>query len=99
MNLLPKHQRQLSQLGENIKLARLRRDHTTEQIAERAGISRTTLWNIENGSPKVAMGAYFMVLFTLGLESSILKIADDDTLGRKLQDLQLLPKKRASKKP
>ncbi len=97
MNLLPKHERQLSQLGEHIKLARLRRKLRAEQIAERAGISRTTLWNIENGSPNVAMGAYFMVLFALGLEDSFLKIADDDTLGRKLQDLQLLPKKRAPK--
>lgn len=98
MLLLPKHERQFKQLGENIKLARLRRKLSAEQVAERAGISRTTLWNIESGSPNVAMGAYFMTLLALGLEDSFLKIADDDVLGRKLQDLNLLPKKRAPKK-
>lgn len=97
MNLLPKHERQFIQLGENIKLARLRRKLSAAQVAERAGISRTTLWNIEGGSPTVAMGAYFMTLFALGLEDSFLNVANDDTLGRKLQDLNLLPKKRAPK--
>jgi transcriptional regulator with XRE-family HTH domain len=98
MNLLPKHERQFIQLGENIKLARLRRKLSAAQVAERAGISRTTLWSIESGSPTVAMGAYFMTLFALGLEDSFLNVANDDTLGRKLQDLNLLPKKRAPKK-
>lgn len=98
MNLLPKHQKQFKQVGENIKLARLRRNFSMEVVAERAGIGRTTLWNIENGNPSVAMGAYFMVLFVLGLETEFLNIANDDNLGRKLQDLKLLPKKRASKR-
>ena len=48
----------LQQMGEQIKLARLRRQLSAELIAERAGISRATLWNIEKGSPSVSMGAY-----------------------------------------
>lgn len=82
----------LYELGENIKLARLRRRLSAGQVSERAGISRSTLWLIEKGSPKVAMGSYFMVLFVLGLEKDLLKVAGDDLLGRKLQDIALLNK-------
>jgi transcriptional regulator with XRE-family HTH domain len=96
--LLPKAQKVLNDLGENIKLARLRRKLSTAQISERAGISRATLWQIEKGTPTVAMGAYFQVLFVMGLEKDFLKLGSDDELGRKLQDAGLLTKERAPKK-
>jgi transcriptional regulator with XRE-family HTH domain len=95
--LLPKAQKVLDDLGENIRLARLRRKLSTEQVAERAGISRSTLWQIEKGKPSVTMGAYFQVLFILGLEKDFLKLGADDELGRKLQDAGLLVKERAPK--
>jgi DNA-binding XRE family transcriptional regulator len=59
-------------------------------VAERADIDRTTLYQIEKGNPKVSMGAYFNVLRVLGLQDDFLKLAANDTLGRKLQDLDLL---------
>jgi len=95
--LLPKAQKVLNEFGENIKLARLRRKLSTTQVAERAGISRATLWQIEKGKPSVAMGAYFHVLFILGLEMDFLQLGADDKLGRKLQDAGLLVKERAPK--
>ncbi len=67
-------------------------------MAERAGISRSTLWLIEKGTPSVAMGAYLQVLFVMGLEKNLLLMASDDILGRKLQDADILVKKRATKK-
>ena len=88
--LFPKHLLILEQLGENIKLARKRRKLTTIQVAERADIVRTTLYQIEKGNPSVAIGAYFNVLRVLGLQDDFLKLASDDELGRKLQDLDLL---------
>lgn len=97
MILLPSHQRLLDQLGEDIKLARLRRKLNTEQVAERAGISRSTLWQIEKGMPSVAIGSYLQVLFVFGLEKNFLNIANDDVLGRKLQDAAILVRKRAPK--
>ena len=97
MILLPSQQRILTQLGEDIKLARLRRKFSAEQVAERAGISRSTLWQIEKGMPSVAIGSYLQVLFVFNLEKNFLKIANDDVLGRKLQDAEILPKKRAPK--
>lgn len=84
-------------LGENLKLARLRRQLSAAVVAERAGISRSTLWQIEKGSARVAFGAYFLVLFALGLEQDLLYVAKDDLLGRKLQDAKLIPRKRAAK--
>ena len=95
--ILPKGKMILSELGENIKLARLRRRLTAEQVSERAGISRATLWSIEKGSEKVSMGGYFQVLFVLGLENDFLLLAKDDILGHKLQDIGLLPKQRGRK--
>jgi transcriptional regulator with XRE-family HTH domain len=88
--LLPKQAKVLVSLGENIKLARLRRKLTAEQVAERAGISRRTLVSVEKGLPSVAMGTYVQVLFVLGLSDDLLSIAKDDELGRKLQDAKLL---------
>lgn len=96
--LLPVIQRVLNEFGENIKLARLRRKLSTEQVAERANISRSTLWLIEKGSPSVAIGAYTQVLHILGLEKDLAKVASDDTLGRKLQDAKLIVKERAPKR-
>lgn len=90
--LLPKFVKILEQVGENIKLARKRRKLTTIQVAERAGINRTTLYHIEKGNPSVSIGAYFNVLRVLGLQDDFLKLAADDIFGRKLQDLELIGK-------
>ena len=95
----PKTAEILEQMGEQIKLARLRRRLSTELIAERAGISRATLWNVEKGSPSVAIGIYAAVLHALGnMENDFLLIAKDDELGRTLQDLELPMRRRAPKK-
>jgi len=82
-------------LGERIKLARLRRRLRAESVAERAGISRSTLWQIERGNPRVALGAYFLVLFVLNLEGDLSRVATDDVLGRKLQDAGLPARSRS----
>ncbi len=79
-------------------MARLRRNLSSEQIAERAGISRSTLVKIEKGDESVAIGMYFRVLIALNLKDDILLLAKDDILGRKLQDLNLTIKERSSKK-
>ena len=96
--ILPKTRRILTEMGENIKLARLRRKLSSEQVAERANISRPTLSSIEKGKPTVSIGSYLLVLQVLGLEKDFLLIAKDDKLGRKLQDANITIKKRATKR-
>ena len=97
-NALPRLRRIMDEVGENIRLARLRRDITASQLAERAGISRSTLQSIEKGNGGVAFGAYAEVLFCLGLEQELGQLARDEELGRKLQDIGLKVGKRASPK-
>ena len=65
-----------------------------ELVAERAGISRASLWKVEKGDPSVAMGIYAAVLHALNnLDQDLLLIAKDDELGRQLQDLNLITRK------
>jgi transcriptional regulator with XRE-family HTH domain len=91
--IFPKHLKILEIFGENVKLARKRRNLTAIQVAERADISRNTLYLIEKGNPGVSMGAVFNVLRVLGLQDDFLKLGADGELGKKLQDIKLLKKK------
>ena len=85
-------------MGEQIKLARLRRNLSIAQIAERATCSPLTVNRIEKGSPTVSRGIYARVLYALQLDDDLLLLAKEDTLGRTLQDLGLKHRQRASKK-
>ena len=93
--LLPRLARQLKQVGNNLRHARLRRRYSAETVAQRAGITRKTLWRVERGDPGVAIGVYARVLQALGLVGDLEGIAADDKLGRRLQDLELTTPKRA----
>lgn len=88
--IFPKQQKVLHLLGENIKLARKRRNLTQLQVNERTGISRTTLGKIERGDAGTSIGHYLSVLAVLGLADDLGKVALDDEFGRKLQDAKLL---------
>lgn len=93
-----KLERTMSVMGEQIKLARLRRNLTIAQVADRATCSPLTINRIEHGSPTVSIGIYARVLYALQLDDDLLLIAANDTLGRSLQDLSLKHRSRASKK-
>ena len=94
--ILPATQDILSSMGEQIKLARLRRNLSVELVAERADISRATLWKVEKGDKTVAIGIYASVLHALnGMDKDLLLVAKDDVLGRTIQDLNLTVRKRA----
>lgn len=88
----------LQTAGEQIRLARLRRNLSVAQVAERASCSPLTISRIEKGTPTVAIGIYLRVLYALQLEDDILLLAQKDELGRAIQDLTLKNRERASKK-
>ena len=85
-------------VGEQFRLARLRRNLTIEQIADRAQCSRLTVAKLEKGLPTVSLGVVLRVLYALQLDTDILLLAKDDALGRDIQDIELKNRKRASKK-
>lgn len=85
-------------MGEQIKLARLRRNLSIAQVAERATCSALTVSRVEKGMPTVSLGIYARVLYALQLDNDLLLIAKEDVMGRALQDLNLKQRERASKK-
>ena len=93
-----KLEQKMQVVGEQIRLARLRRNLCVTQVAERATCSSLTVSRIEKGAPTVAIGIYLRVLYALQLDDDILWLAKEDTLGRALQDLSLKHRRRASNK-
>lgn len=91
-------ERKMQLVGEQIRLARLRRNLSVAQVAERATCSPLTVSRIEKGAPTVAIGIYLRVLYALQLDDDILALAKDDTLGRMLQDMHLPQREKASRK-
>lgn len=99
VEILPATREILTTMGEQIKLARLRRNLSVELVAERAAVSRATLWKVEKGDQTVAIGIYAAVLHALnGMDKDLLLVAKDDVVGRTIQDLNLTVRKRAPRK-
>ncbi len=93
-----KLEKKMQIVGEQIRLARLRRNLSIAQVAERATCSPVTINRVEKGAPTVAVGIYLRVLYALQLDDDILLLAQKDDMGRALQDLALKHRERASKK-
>ena len=93
-----KLEQKMQTVGEQIRLARLRRNLSIAQVAERATCSPVTINRVEKGISTVAIGIYLRVLYALQLEDDILLLAQKDDMGRALQDLALKHRERASKK-
>ena len=68
----------LNRLGRNIRTARLRRKLSMEEVAERIGISRYVLADIEKGKPTTAIAAYLGALWVLGILRDMREVADPD---------------------
>lgn len=63
-------------LGARISTARKRRQLRQEDLANRTGLSRSTIQAIERGEVTCSVGALFNVLWTLGLSNELQIIAD-----------------------
>src|SRR6185369_1019539 len=96
--IYPSSAKELGELGQRLKDARLRRRFSMETVCARADISRPTLYKVENGEPSVAIGIYVQVLRVLGLTGDLALVAKADTLGRRLQDEALPQLKRAPRR-
>jgi transcriptional regulator with XRE-family HTH domain len=67
------------QVGQRIRLARIRREWSVADLASKAGINRNTLTALELGKPGTAVGVCFTVLWVLGLDKTLDAVADPDT--------------------
>lgn len=81
-------ERALVAAGENLALARRRRRLCTSSMAERAGISKKTLYRMEQGDPGVSWGAVIRVLNILDLLPELSKALNttNDALGLALMN-------------
>jgi len=69
----------LAELGQRVRIARVRRRMSAEDLAQACSIGRRTLYRIETGEPGVALGTYLGVLWKLGLLDTVNSVANPDT--------------------
>src|SRR5260370_41043906 len=92
--------RALRKLGHDIRDARRRRRIPVTILAERASISRMTLYKVEKGDPGVYIGNYATVLFTLGMVERLADLVDPrhDSVGLELEEEHLPERIRLSRR-
>lgn len=89
----------LTQLGDQIRMARKRRQWTIAELAKKIGVSSPTLIALEKGEPTVSVGVLVSTLWTLGLETELCNLANpNDIEGIKLMNTRLPKKIRTSKR-
>lgn len=87
--VFPRQRQQAEALGQRLELARLRRGVPQTEMAERIGVSRPTLIKLEAGDPSVGLSVLLRALDVLGLSGDVDRIAADDEVGRRLEDVRL----------
>lgn len=95
--LFPQTQRRAEALGERLRLARRRRRISLADLAKRVGVNRETLARLEHGDLTTSLGVLARVLAVLGMEEDLDRLAGEDELGQRLQDVRQ-PRPRSSPK-
>ena len=65
-------------LGENVRIARIRRRLSQDDLAQACSITRKTLYALEKGAPGASIATAFAVLWKLGLLSTAAGLANPD---------------------
>lgn len=86
--IFPQQQRQAEALGDRIRLARLRRGISQEELSARIGVSRKTIGKLEIGDASIGLAVLLRALDVLGLADHVDQLAAQDDIGRRLEDLQ-----------
>lgn len=69
-------EKSIKTLGTNLRIARLRRNLTLEEIAEKTGVSRRIVADAERGKPSTSIGVYVAALWAVGLIDQLEEVAD-----------------------
>lgn len=72
-------QKDIEKLGQNVRIARVRRRISAEDLAQACGIGRSTLYRIESGDSGIALGTFLVVLWKLALLDTVRGVANPDT--------------------
>ena len=70
---------QITQFGQRVRIARIRRGWSVVDLASKAGINRNTLTALELGKTGTSVATCFTVLWVLGLDRTLDGVADPDT--------------------
>ena len=87
-------------IGERIRIARIRRNLTMEEMASRMFVTRKTLARLEKGETGVSLAVLASALWVLGLDDDLKKIADParDSVGL-YHERKKFPKRAGTGKP
>ncbi|UWU17102.1 helix-turn-helix domain-containing protein (plasmid) [Rhizobium sullae] len=72
-------ERSLNVLGANLKTARLRRNLTLQEVAEKIGVIRRVVSDAEKGKPSTSIAVYVALLWVYGLTEQLMQVADPET--------------------
>lgn len=89
--------RHIRKVGEDLRIARLRRRLPMEVVANRAHVTRNTLARVEKGDPAVSFGIYASVMQALNLIERLPDLAADDHVGVEMANEQLPKRIRAKR--
>jgi transcriptional regulator with XRE-family HTH domain len=66
----------LKTLGGNLRIARLRRNLSLDEVAEKIGVNRKSVADAEGGKPSTGIGVYVALLWTFDLISQLSDVAE-----------------------
>jgi transcriptional regulator with XRE-family HTH domain len=73
-------------LGRRVRLARLRRNLSQEQMAERAGVTRKTYQALEARAASTSVSLLVKVMSILGYPERIAALLESDPIGEDLEE-------------
>lgn len=88
----------LRELGENLALARKRRQEPLRSWAQRIGVSEPTLMRMEKGDPTVSMAVYATALWLMGRDAALPDLAAPEHDRGALEEAVRVARQRAVRK-
>ena len=85
----------IKEIGLAIRIARLKRQWTLEEFAEKCRTTRQTVSKLENGDSSVSFALVATALYLFGMEKLLKELANpnNDTKGNTLVEIEILPKR------